>query len=153
MTAIQRDRMPWIVTGMVAVVLFAGLGYLLAVREAPADTVQKVADQAVNAVQRYDVRAGGKLLCDPLTDEQRSRLEALVKTGKERADNPDPELDIVISEVMGETEGSFKVRVTSPEPGLVGVLGAATVIVASTDGRSCISRLEGEDYQGGLDPH
>lgn len=153
MTSIQRDRMPWIVTGTVALVLFAGLGYLLAVREGPAETVQAVADQAVKAVQAYDVRAGGKLLCDPLTDEQRSRLEALVKTGKERADSLDPELDIVISAVRGEQEGSFKVRVTSPEPGLVGVLGAATVIVAREDGRSCIAGLGGEDYQGGLDPH
>lgn len=153
MTAIRRDRAPWIVTGVVAVLLFAGLGYLLAVREDPAGSVQQVADQAVRAVQRYDVRAGGKLLCDPLTDEQRSRLEELVKTGKERADTEDPELTIEVSDVRGEREGSFRVRVTSPEPGLVGVLGAATVIVADRDGRSCISGLEGEDYQGGLDPH
>lgn len=152
MTAIQHDRMPWIVTGLVALVLFGGLGYLYAIREAPATSVQTIADRAVAAVQRYDVRAGGALLCDPLTAEQRSGLEALVKAGKERADTPDPELTIVVSDVRGDTEGSFKVRVTSPEPGLVGVLGAATVIVESRDGRSCIAGLEDEDYQGGLEP-
>lgn len=145
--------MPWIVTGVVAVLLFAGLGYLLAVREAPAGSVQEVADQAVRAAQRLDVRAGGKLLCDPLNEEQRARLEALVRTGTERADVPDPELTIVISDVRGERSGSFRVRVTSPEPGLIGVLGQATVIVADKDGRSCVDGLTGEDYQGGLDPY
>lgn len=144
--------MPWIVTGVVALVLVVGLGYLLAARAGQADTVQQVADQAVRAVQRYDVRAGGTLLCDPLTDEQRARLEALVQAGKERADDPDPELDIAVSNVRGDRSGSFQVRVTSPEPGLIGVAGAATVIVVVKDGRSCIAGLEGEDYQGGLDP-
>lgn len=145
--------MPWIVTGVVAVVLFAGLGYLYLLRGPTAETVREVADQAAEAVQRYDVRAGGELLCDPLTAEQRERLVALVQRGKERADTEDPRLDIVVSDVRGESEGSFTVRVTSPEPGLVGVLGAATVLVANEDGRACISGLEGEDYQGGLDPH
>lgn len=153
MTSIQRDRMPWIVTGILAVLLFAGIGYLYAVREAPPGTVREVADRAVEAVRRYDVRAGGRLLCDPLTDEQQLRLEALVQTGRERADTPDPELDIAISDIRGVTEGSFRVRVTSPEPGLVGVLGAATVLVTEDGGRSCIAGLEAEDYQGGLDPH
>lgn len=145
--------MPWIVTGIVAVLLIAGLGYLYAIREAPPTTVREVADRAVEAVRRYDVLAGGRLLCDPLTEEQQRRLEALVQTGRERADTTDPELDIVISAVRGVTEGSFQVRVTSPEPGLVGVLGAATVVVADRDGRSCIAGLAGEDYQGGLDPY
>lgn len=153
MTSVRRDPMPWIVTGLVALVLFGGLGYLYVLRGSSAETVREVADQAAEAVQRFDVRAGGELLCDPLTEEQRGRLEALVQTGKERADTEDPRLDIVISAVRGEAEGSFKVRVTSPEPGLVGVLGAATVLVANEDGRACISGLEGEDYQGGLDPH
>ncbi len=153
MTSIQRDRMPWIVTGVVAVLLFAGLGYLYSIQGAPPSTVREVADRAADAVSRYDVRAGGQLLCTPLTEEQRLRLEALVQTGRERADTPAPELDIVISDVRGSAAGSFRVRVTSPEPGLVGVLGAATVLVADQDGRSCIAGLEREDYQGGLDPH
>lgn len=145
--------MTWIVTGLVAVGLFGALGYLLAVRVPAAGSVRQVADQAAAAVQAYDVRAGGELLCAPLTDEQRARLEALVQRGKERADNPDPRLDIEISDVQGTTSGQFTVRVTSPEPGLVGVLGAATVLVEERDGRSCIAGLEAEDYQGGLDPH
>jgi len=153
MTSIQRDRMPWIVTGIVAVVLLGGLGSLYVIREGDPTSVQEVADRAVDAVRRYDVRAGGQLLCTPLTEEQRLRLEALVQSGRERADTPEPELDIVISEVRGSAAGSFRVRVASPEPGLVGVLGEATVLVADRDGRSCITGLEGEDYQGGLDPH
>lgn len=153
MTAIQRDRMPWIVTGIVAVVLFAGLGYLLAVREPPPESVRQIADRAALAAERFDVRAGGLLLCDPLTEEQRERLENLVTAGKERADDPDPRLAIEISDVRGEGEGSFRVRVTSPEPGLIGIVGEATVIVASQGGRSCIERLEDEDFQGGLDPY
>lgn len=153
MVGIQRDRAPWVVTGIVALVLFGGLGYLLAIREAPATTVKELADRAVVAVRQFDIRAGGQLLCDPLTAEQRGRLEDLLKAGKERADTPDPRLDIVISDVRGEGEGSFRVRVTSPEPGLVGVVGSATVLVARRDGRACISGLADEDYQGGLEPH
>ncbi len=153
MTAIERDRTPWVVTAVLAVVLFGGLGYLYAIREEGPGSVQEVADRAVEAVSRYDVRAGGRLLCDPLTEEQRLRLEALVQTGRERADDPDPELDIVISDVRGSATGSFRVRVTSPLPGLVGIFGSATVLVAERDGRSCVAGLADEDYQGGLDPH
>lgn len=145
--------MTWVVTGLVAVALFGALGYLLAVRVPAAGSVREVADQAAEAVQRYDVRAGGDLLCTPLTEEQRARLEALVQRGKERADTPDPRLEITVSDVRGTTAGQFRVRVTSPEPGLVGVLGAATVLVEERDGRSCIAGLEDEDYQGGLEPH
>ena len=143
-----RTRVPWwliaIAVGVVvAVVVIVGVG--LAVSGGDADSVEDVADDAVAAAEDLDVDAGIELLCDAPTDEERGDLEALIDAAQDRAGTDDPEVDYDVSDIEGDSEGSFTVTVTSDEEGLDDERLEMRVIVEEHDGRSCIADVEVEE--------
>lgn len=135
------SKLPWLVSGVVLVVVLVAGGVVLAtvVGDDDPTSVQEVADQAVEAAEDLDVDAAIDLLCDPPSEEERDDLEAIIEAGQEEAGTDDPEVDYEISDVEGDTEGSFHVEITSPEEELSGISANFDVTVEEDDGRSCIA--------------
>jgi len=124
------------------VLLLAVGGAVLALSGGDAESVQDVADQAVEAAEDLDVDAGIDLLCEAPTEEQRDELQDLIDGGRDEAGTDDPDVSYEISDVEGGASGTFRVRVTSDEDGLTDRDLEAVIVVEARDGRSCIAALE-----------
>ena len=126
---------------MLVLLLVVG-GVVLALSGGDAESVQDVADQAVDAAEDLDVDAAIDLLCEAPTGAQREELDELIDGGREAAGTDDPEVSYEVSDVTGDTTGSFRVVVTSEEEGLTDRELDAIVVVEARGGRSCIAALE-----------
>ncbi|QSR26395.1 hypothetical protein CFH99_12240 [Nocardioides aromaticivorans] len=137
-------RLGWIVAGAVALVLLlAGSVTALVVASGGDPTsVEEVADAAVDAAQDLDVDDGVDLLCEAPSGKDRADLEKLIETVRDETGEDDPDATYEISDVEGDTEGSFTVRVTSDEEPYTDAEIAAVVHVQERDGRSCISGFD-----------
>ncbi len=136
-------RLGWIVAGAVALVLLlAGSVTALVVAGGDPASVADVADAAVDAAEDLDVDDGIDLLCEAPSSKDREDLEELIDTAREETGEDSPDATYEISDVQGDAEGSFEVRVTSDEDELSDSELAAVVHVEERDGRSCISEFE-----------
>ncbi|KRB73842.1 hypothetical protein ASE01_17655 [Nocardioides sp. Root190] len=133
-----------IVAGALAAVLLLAGGVTTLVLASAGDptTVAGVAEAAVEAAEDLDVEAGVDLLCEAPPAEDRRDLERLIEAAQEEADTEDPDVDYEISNIVGDSAGTFDVRATSDEDGLSGEELSATVQVEERDGRSCISSYD-----------
>lgn len=142
----MTNKIGLIVAGAAAaVLLLAGGVTALVVSGGDPESVQDVADAAVDAAQDLDVEDGVDLLCEAPSKKDRADLEALIEHAQDEADTDDPEVDYAISNVQGDKEGSFDVTITSDEDAFEGEEIAGTVRVESRDGRSCIAGFESRD--------
>lgn len=143
----KNQRLGWIIAGAIVIVLALGGGVTAIVLASGGDptTVQEVADEAVEAAKDLDVDAGIDLLCEAPPKEDREGLQKLIEAAQDKADTDDPEVDYEISDVDGDTEGSFEVRITSSEPDLDDEELAYKVTVKQDGDRSCISDYEALD--------
>lgn len=141
----MSNRIGWIVAGVIAfVLLFAGGVTTLVLASGGGPTsVQDVADEAVDAAEALDVDAGIDLLCEAPKSWERRELERLIETAQEQAGTDDPDVTYEVSDVQGDAEGSFEVRVTSDEEQLEDDELAAEVFVEQRGERSCIAEFEG----------
>lgn len=136
-------RLGWIVAGAVALVLLlAGGVTALVVAGGDPTSVADVAEAAVEAAEDLDVDQGIDLLCEAPSDKERAELEELIDTVRDETGEDDPDATYQVSDVEGEAEGSFEVRVTSDEEEYDDAELAAVVRVEERDGRSCISGFE-----------
>lgn len=136
-------RLGWIVAGAVALVLLlAGGVTALVVAGGDPTSVADVAEAAVEAAEDLDVDQGIDLLCEAPSDKERAELEELIDTVRDETGEDDPDATYEVSDVEGEAEGSFEVRVTSDEEEYDDAELAAVVRVEERDGRSCISGFE-----------
>lgn len=136
-------RLGWIVAGAVALVLLlAGSVTALVVAGGDPTSVEEVADAAVDAAEDLDVDDGIDLLCEAPSSDDRDDLEELIETVRDETGEDDPDATYEVSDVEGDSEGSFTVRVTSDEEAFADSELAAIVHVAARDGRSCISGFE-----------
>lgn len=131
----------------VAVIVVVGAVTAAAITLSGGDptSVEDVADEAVDAAEDLDVDAGIDLLCDAPTSEQRSDLGDLIDEARDRAGTDDPDVDYEISDVEGDTAGSFLVTVTSEEDGLDDERIEMRVLVEADGDRSCIAGVEEAD--------
>lgn len=138
-----RSKVPLIVGGGMVIALAVVVVLVLTLTgskdAADASSVQDVADVALAAAEDLDVDAGIDLFCDAPSADDRAELDDLIDEARERADTDDPEVDYDVSDVEGDTSGSFAVRVTSDEEGLDDAELEFTVTVESRGGRSCIA--------------
>ena len=144
----MTNKTGWIVGGVLALVLILAAGVTtIALASGGGDptTVEEVADAAVDAAEDLDVDAGVDLLCDTPSKSEREDLEDLIETAQDRADTDDPDVDSEVSNVKGEEEGSFEVRVTSSESALEDEELALQVNVEQDGDRSCIADAEALD--------
>ncbi len=112
---------------------------------ADARSVQDVADLAVSAAQDLDVDAGVDLLCAAPGEERVQDLNDLIEKGQEKAGTADPDVDYAISDLEGDSIGSFTVTITSDEDGLEGRTGDLVVVVGRDGDRSCITEFNEGD--------
>ena len=140
----MSNRIGWIVAGAIAFVLvFAGgVTTLILASGGDPTTVQEVADEAVAAAEDLDVEAGVDLLCEVPGDGERRELERLIEAAQEESGTEDPDVDYEVSDIEGDAEGSFDVRVTSDEEEFEDDELAARVFVERRGERSCIARFE-----------
>lgn len=108
-----------------------------------ANSVQDVADQTVHAAQNLDVDAGFDLLCEAPGADQRASLVKALRKGIVAAGTNDPALEVVVTNLTGDTTGTFDVSLTSRDLGLRGRDGKLSVEVSERDGHSCISNVNG----------
>lgn len=124
-------------------VLLLGIGgAVLALSGGDAESVQEVADQAVEAAEDLDVDAGIDLLCEKPTAEQQDELEELIEGAREESGTDDPDVSYEVSDVPDGASGTFDLRVTSDEEGLDDAELEVVVVVEAQDGRSCIAGVE-----------
>lgn len=137
-------RLGWIVAGAVALVLLLAGSVTALVVAAGGDptSVADVADAAVDAAEDLDVDDGIDLLCEAPSGKDRADLEELIETVRDETGEDSPDASYEISDVEGDAEGSFTVRVTSDEEEFQDSEIAAVVHVEERDGRSCISGFE-----------
>lgn len=136
-------RLGWIVAGAVALVLLVAGGVTaLVVAGGDPTSVAEVAEAAVDAAEDLDVDDGIDLLCEAPSSKDRADLEELIETVRDETGEDDPDASYEVSDVQGDTEGSFEVRVTSDEEEFADSELAAVVHVEERDGRSCISEFE-----------
>lgn len=146
--ATPPSRIGWYVAGGALVLVLAIGGAVFALTGGDATSVQEVADRAVDAAEDLDVDAGIDLLCSAPTPEQREELEDLISEGRQETGSDNPDVDYVVSDVEGDTTGSFRVVATSSDPALLGKEFDAVVLVEEDDGRSCIAGLEDGETVG-----
>jgi hypothetical protein len=137
-----RGWLPWAAVGAVLLVL-AGVAVVTLFVAGPgdaagADSVEDVADLAVDAADDLDVAAGIDLLCELPMDLYRMSLETLIDEGRDEAGTDDPDVDYEVSDVSDGPTGSFVVTISSDEEGLADRGTSLRVFVEQRDGRSCI---------------
>lgn len=143
----MTNKTGWIVGGVLALVLVLAGGTTALVLASDGDptTVEEVAEAAVDAAEDLDVDAGIDLLCDAPSKDDRDDLEDLIEGAQDEADTDDPDVDYEISNIKGDAEGSFEVRITSSEPDFKDEEIAMRVIVETDGDRSCIADYEALD--------
>lgn len=138
----SRSRLPWIVGGVVVLVLALVVVVVLTrggtKEAADARSVQDVADAAVAAAEDLDLEKGIDLLCEAPTALQRDLIEQLIADGRDRAGTDDPDVDYAISDVDGDAEGTFKVTISSDDTGLEDTEATFTLAVGTDGDRSCV---------------
>ncbi len=144
-----KGWLPWAVVGAVMVVL-AGVAVASFALGGPAgaddaETVQDVADLAVDSAEGLDVESGIDLLCEAPMSLYRESLMTMIDDAQERSGTDTPAVDYAISDVADGAEGSFVVDVSSSEEGLRDSDATIRVFVETRDGRSCISGVGDED--------
>ena len=139
----RRPWLPWAVGGglVVAVLVAGGAVFALSGGDDPT-SVREVADQAVAAAEDLDVDAAIDLLCEAPSKSDRAFLDEAISAGKKTSGKDDPDVTYDVSNVDGSASGSFDVKITSDDPGLEGIVGAAHVTVDRDGDRSCISGWE-----------
>lgn len=144
-----KGWLPWVVVGVVMVVLaavavttvfFTGPG-----NAEDAETVQDVADLAVDAAETLDVAAGIDLLCEAPMDLYRMSLESTIAEAQDRAGTETPDVTYTVRDVSDAATGSFVVDITSDEVGLADEDTTVRVFVEDRDGRSCVAGVGSED--------
>lgn len=140
----RRRWLPWVVGGAVVVVALVVGGVTFALSSGADDptTVQAVADAAVKAADELDVDAGIDLLCSAPGSDDREFLDDAIGAARDATGTDTPEVDYLVSNVSGGSEGSFDVRITSTEDALAGVVGSAHVKVERRGDRSCVAGWE-----------
>lgn len=111
-------------------------------------SVEEVADAAVEAAEDFDVDAGIDLFCEPLTADQRDRIDDFIAAGRDAAGVDDPEVHYSVGKVEGDEEGSFQVTGWSTEGDLDGSYVVAEGEVSRDGDRSCVSDIDLEEREG-----
>jgi hypothetical protein len=143
MVTFMTNQTGRLVAGVIALALaLAGGVTSIVLDDGDPRSVEEVADAAVAAAEDLDVDEGADLMCDDPTKEQRDQLLTLINAAQREAGTDEPEVDYDVTDVDGETEGSFDVRITSDEKELADSELAYTVLVEEHDGRSCIAGVE-----------
>ncbi|KQZ70198.1 hypothetical protein [Nocardioides sp. Root151] len=143
----NNRKIAFVLAGIL-VILFGTAAVVWAVNRGGAESVQDVADAAVEAGEDIDVDAGIDLLCDAPTDEQREKVEEFVDAGKDEAGTDDPEIHVEASDVEGEAEGSFVLTIWSDDGGLAESYGVVDVEVEKDGDRSCIADVDIDQRDG-----
>ncbi|MBS4753792.1 hypothetical protein KG112_13340 [Nocardioides sp. zg-ZUI104] len=142
----MTNKIGWVVAGVVLLVLLlAGGVTALVVASGDPQTVEEVADAAVEAAEDLDIDAGADLLCEVPSSKDRQDLADLIDEARAEAGTDDPDVTYDVANIRGGAEGSFEVRITSDEKELANRTLSARVIVKSRDGRSCIDDVEALD--------
>ncbi|MBM9459110.1 hypothetical protein JK386_04290 [Nocardioides sp. zg-536] len=142
----MTDKIGWVVAGVVLLVLLlAGGVTALVVASGDPQAVEEVADAAVEAAEDLDIDAGADLLCEAPSSKDRKALVDLIEEARAEARTDDPHVTYDVTNIRGEAEGSFDVRITSDEKELADRTVNARVIVKSRNGRSCIADVEALD--------
>jgi hypothetical protein len=140
----RRSWLPWAVGGgvVVAVLIVGGAVFALSGSDDDPASVREVADQAVAAAQDLDVDAGIDLLCKAHSGDDRHFLDSAIDAARTATGQDAPDARYDVSNLEGSTTGSFDVTITSGDPALEGVVGAAHVKVGRDGDRSCIASFE-----------
>lgn len=138
---------PWVVVGVVMVVLAGVAVVRLFVSEPGASTepvtVAAVADLAVTATEDLDVAAGVEMLCDQPIDLYRMAVESTITRWQTESGVQVPEVDAVVSDVDEGATGSFVIDIDSDQEGLEDEQQTFRVFVESRAGRSCVTGVGG----------
>jgi len=141
----SREKVLAMIGVGLAVLVALGIGLVLALGGGNAESVEVVADAAVDAAEDLDVDGGIDLLCDAPSTEEREEFEDLISDAQEQAGTDDPEVDYEISDLEGERTGRFTVTVSSDEEELADRGFSLVVLVEEEGGQSCIAGVEDVD--------
>lgn len=145
----HRRKVILVLVGLVVVLVAVG-GLVWALNQGDPESVDDVASAAVDAAEDFDVDAGIELFCEPLTDEQRDRIDEVIADGREAAGTDEPDVTYEVSNVEGDKEGSFKVIAYSKDGELASGYVVAEVEVGRDGDRSCVSDIDVEGHEGEL---
>lgn len=144
---LDRRKVVFVLVGIVVLLVAIG-GLVWALGGGDPESVEDVADAAVDAAEDFDVDAGIDLFCDPLTKDQRERIDDFISEGREAAGTDEPDVTYEVSDIKGDEEGSFKVTAYSEDGELSTGYIVAEVEVGRDGDRSCVSDIDVEGHEG-----